>query len=98
MGRLDQADAKGRLPALVSAAANRLAAATSSAEVLDARDMADAAYHAAKTAARMIKAKDAPDELLIAAYRTRGRLVPISHVESAVPYRRFALSEERVAA
>ena len=30
--------------------------------------------------------------------RTRGRLVPISHVESAVPYRGFALSEERVAA
>ncbi len=70
-------DDPGALPALVKAAASRLAAATSSAEVLEARDMANGAYHGAKAAGRMLKAKGAHDELLTAAYRAQADALEI---------------------
>lgn len=59
------------LPNLVSRAAEVLASATSSAEVLEAKDLASAAYDAAKSAGRMRAVKDAHDDLLIKVYRAQ---------------------------
>lgn len=59
------------LPSLVSRAAEVLASATSSAEVLEARDLASAAYSAAKSAGRMKAVKDAHDDLLVKVYRAQ---------------------------
>lgn len=54
---------------LVSRASQALGAATTAAEVLDARDMAAMEYTSAKAAARFAKAKGAHDELVAAAHR-----------------------------
>jgi len=59
------------LPVLVQRAADALLAAKSSAEVLEARDMAGVAYAAAKTAGRMARAKEAHDTLLAEVYRAQ---------------------------
>lgn len=59
------------LPSLVSRAAEVLASATSSAEVLEAKDLASAAYSAAKSAGRMKAVKDAHDDLLVKVYRAQ---------------------------
>lgn len=59
------------LPDLVSRAASALAAAHTSAEVLDARDIASVIYDAAKKAARMAQAKGAHDALIAAAHRAQ---------------------------
>lgn len=59
------------LPALVGRAASALANARTAAEVLDAREMAQVAYDAAKSAARLARAKNAHDELLAAVYRAQ---------------------------
>lgn len=53
-----------RLPVLVDQAAKALAGARTSAEILDARDLARAAYSAAKTASRFARAKKAYDDIL----------------------------------
>jgi hypothetical protein len=67
-----QADADSlALPALVDRAAAVLSNARSSAEVLEARDMASVAYDAAKKAARFAKAKNAADSLIAAAHRAQ---------------------------
>lgn len=55
------------LPALVKKAADRLASATSAAEVLDARDLASVVYDAAKKAGRLARAKAAHDEIIVKA-------------------------------
>ena len=55
------------LPALVRRAATKLANAETSAEVLDAKRDATLAYDAAKLAGRMARAKQAHDEVVIAA-------------------------------
>lgn len=52
------------LPAFITAAARRLAEATTSAEVLEAREMAGAAVDAGQRAARVAKAKRAHDDIL----------------------------------
>ena len=57
--------------------AQGLTAATTAAEVLDARDMASFAYDAAKAAARFAKAKGAHDELIAAAHRAQADAVEI---------------------
>lgn len=54
-----------------------LANARTSAEVLDARDLATAAYDAAKRAARIGKAKQAHDSLIAAAHRTQADALEI---------------------
>lgn len=72
-------DAAG-LPALVRSAATKLAAAESSAEVLDARRDATAAYDAAKLAGRMAKAKQAHDEVITAVYRAQADALEIESV------------------
>lgn len=57
------------LPALIQRAAEQLAAASSAAEVLDAKDFAELLYDAARRATRLAKAKAAHDELLTRAAR-----------------------------
>lgn len=59
------------LPSLVDRAARALAGARSSAEVLEARDLAGFAYDAAKRAARLAQAKGAHDALIAAAHRAQ---------------------------
>lgn len=62
---------------MVDRAAKALSAAKTSAEILDARDMAGMAYDAAKKAARLSKAKQAADELIQAAYRAQADALDI---------------------
>lgn len=65
------------LPGMVSRAAQTLASAKSAAEVLEARDMASAAYDTAKRAARLAKAKGAHDELLSKVHRAQADALEI---------------------
>lgn len=65
------------LPGLVQRAASQLASAASAAEVLEARDMAGVAYTAAKSAARLAKAKGAHDELIAKAHRAQADALEI---------------------
>ena len=65
------------LPALIDKASAALANARSSAEVLEARDFARAAYDAAKSAARMSKAKQAHDSILAEVHRAQGHALAI---------------------
>ena len=65
------------LPAIVDRAARALAAAKTSAEILEAREMASVAYDAAKRAARMEKAKGAHDALIAAAHRAQADALEI---------------------
>jgi hypothetical protein len=66
-----EASAGDTLPALVDRAARALAGARTSAEILEAREMAGLAYDAAKRAARLAKAKGAHDALVAAAHRAQ---------------------------
>lgn len=59
------------LPALIDRAAQALAGARSSAEVLEAREAATFAYDMAKRSARLAKAKSAHDSLVAAAHRAQ---------------------------
>ena len=59
------------LPALIDRASAALSSARTSAEVLEARDMARIAYDAAKSASRIASAKDAHDEVIGAVYRVQ---------------------------
>lgn len=65
------------LPSLVDRAAQALAGARSSAEVLQAREMASLAYDVAKRASRLARAKNAHDELIAAAYRAQADALEI---------------------
>lgn len=65
------------LPALIDRAASALTAARSSAEVLDARNMAGFVYDTAKRAARIAKAKNAHDALIAAAHRAQADALEI---------------------
>lgn len=65
------------LPALIDRAAAALTAARTSAEVLEARDIASAAYDVAKTTARIARAKGAHDELVAAAHRAQADALEI---------------------
>ncbi|MEM1345631.1 MAG: hypothetical protein AAGI34_13775 [Pseudomonadota bacterium] len=62
---------------MVDRASTALAEARTSAEVLDARDLASVAYDAAKKAARLQKAKGAHDELIAAAHRAQADALEI---------------------
>src|SRR5690242_4763471 len=59
------------LPVLIERASRTLLDAKSSAEVLEARDMARVAYDAAKSAGRFAKAQKAHDEVLAAIHRAQ---------------------------
>jgi len=65
------------LRALVDRAASILANARSSAEILDAREMAGFAYDVAKRTARIQRAKDAHDVLIGAAHRAQANALEI---------------------
>lgn len=65
------------LPALIDRAAQVLANARSSAEILEARDIASVVYDAAKKAARLAKAKGAHDALIAAAHRAQADALEI---------------------
>lgn len=59
------------LPALIDRASAALSSARTSAEVLEARDMARIAYDAAQSVSRIVRAKDAHDEVIGAVYRAQ---------------------------
>lgn len=65
------------LPVLIDRATSALSHARSSAEVLEARDMARMAYDAAKSAARMHKAKQAHDSLIADVHRAQANALAI---------------------
>ena len=65
------------LPALIDKATAALDSARTSAEVLEARDMARVAYDAAKSAARMHKAKQAHGELMVNAHMAQAEALAI---------------------
>jgi hypothetical protein len=65
------------LRGLVDRAAQSLTDARSSAEILDAREMAGIAYDVAKRAARLRCAKDAHDALISAAHRAQAHALEI---------------------
>ena len=67
----------GGLPSLIDRAAAILVQARSSAEVLEARDVARDAYDTAKKAARLSKAKGAHDTLIAAAHRAQADALEI---------------------
>ena len=65
------------LPTLINKATAALDNARSSAEVLEARDMAKMAYDAAKSAARIMKAKEAHDTLITEVHRSQAHALAI---------------------
>lgn len=65
------------LPLMIDRAAQALSSARTSAEVLEARDMAGIVYDVAKKAARLAKAKGAHDELIAAAHRSQADALEI---------------------
>lgn len=65
------------LPTLIDRASAALASARTSAEVLEARDLARVAYDAAKSVARMAKAKQAHDSLIADVHRAQAHALAI---------------------
>lgn len=65
------------LPVLIDRATAALQSARTSAEVLEARDMARVAYDAAKSAARMSKAKTAHDTIIADVHRAQAHALAI---------------------
>jgi hypothetical protein len=65
------------LPTLIDRAAAALDAARDSAEVLEAREMARVAYDAAKAAARVARAKQAHDTILVEVHRAQAHALAI---------------------
>lgn len=65
------------LPVLIDRATAALSSARSSAEVLEARDMARVAYDAAKSAGRMAQAKQAHDSLIAEIHRAQANALAI---------------------
>lgn len=67
----NQSQSADALPALIDRATAALDSARSSAEVLEARDMARMAYDAARSFSRIARAKEAHDEVIGAVYRAQ---------------------------
>lgn len=65
------------LPVLIDRATFALESARTSAEVLEARDFARAAYDAAKSAGRIAKAKTAHDSIVAEVHRAQGHALAI---------------------
>jgi len=65
------------LPSLIDRASKALLGARSSAEILEARDMASVAYTTAKAMARIGKAKNAHDAVVAAAHRAQADALEI---------------------
>ena len=65
------------LPVLIDRASKALAGARSSAEILEAKEMASYAYDAAKKTARLARAKDAHDDIIQRVYRAQADALEI---------------------
>jgi hypothetical protein len=65
------------LPVLIDRATQALDSARTSAEVLEARDMARVAYDAAKSASRIMRAKEAHDSLISDVHRAQAHALGI---------------------
>lgn len=77
METMPLAIAGATLPAMIDRAAAMLVGAKTSAEVLEARDAAQVAIDAAKSASRMARATKAHDEIIAAVYRLQGDALAI---------------------
>ena len=69
--------ASGEIRHLIDRASDALARAVTAADVLDARDQAAFAYDQAKSAARLVKAKGAHDDVVAAVYRAQADALEI---------------------
>lgn len=74
---VDVIEFQATLPVLIERASRTLLDAKSSAEVLEARDMARMAYDAAKSAGRIARAQQAHDEVLAAVHRAQGEALMV---------------------
>lgn len=83
------------LPSLVRTAAQKLASAETAAEVLDARDAASVAYDAAKSAARIARAKQAHDEIIGAVYRAQADALAIESAAKSRLADEYDAAQER---
>lgn len=81
---VDVIEFQATLPVLIERASRTLLDAKSSGEVLEARDMARAAYDAAKSAGRIAKARQAHDTIIAAILRAQGEA---SHVRARAEMR-----------
>ena len=83
------------LPSLVDRAADALARARNAAEILEAREMALAAYHGAKITARLMQAKNAHDTLVAAAHRVQADALEIKSRAKARLAEEYDAAKER---
>ena len=83
------------LPSLVSRAADQLAEAKTSAEVLEAKTTAGVAYDAAKSAGRIARMKEAHDDLIQKIYRCQAQCVIIEGEAQARLADEYDLAQER---
>ena len=83
------------LPSLVSRAADQLAEAKTSAEVLEAKTTAGVAYDAAKSAGRIARMKEAHDDLMQKIYRSQARCVIIEGEAQARLADEYDAAQER---
>jgi hypothetical protein len=85
----------GGLPAMVERASHALANAKSSAEVLEARDQAGTIYDLAKRAARLLKMRNAHDEILTATRRAQADALTIESRAKARLADEYDAAQER---
>jgi hypothetical protein len=83
------------LPSLVSRAADQLAEAKTSAEVLEAKTTAGVAYDAAKSAGRIARMKEAHDDLIQKIYRSQAQCVIIEGEAQARLADEYDLAQEK---
>ena len=83
------------LPSLVSRAADQLAEAKTSAEVLEAKTTAGVAYDAAKSAGRIARKKAAHDDLMQKIYRSQAQCVIIEGEAQARLADEYDAAQER---
>ena len=83
------------LPSLVSRAADQLAEAKTSAEVLEAKTTASVAYDAAKSAGRIARMKEAHDDLIQKIYRSQAQCVIIEGEAQARLADEYDAAQER---
>ena len=83
------------LPSLVSEAADQLAEAKTSAEVLEAKTTAGVAYDAAKSAGRIARMKEAHDDLIQKIYRSQAQCVIIQGEAQARLADEYDAAQER---
>jgi len=83
------------LPSLVSRAADQLAEAKTSAEVLEAKTTAGVAYDAAKSAGRIARMKEAHDDLIQKIYMSQAQCVIIEGEAQARLADEYDLAQEK---